>query len=513
MSRELINKRIDRFLGISTPAFCMDDCLATLAHYLKVDYSNIYYNALEYEYIEVDLVENIGDKIKVCFDLYDNLPKILGLTIDVQYGNLQEHMDSLKKNLNSGLPVLIEVCGNKWSGDWRYNTEIEGSHAFWITEFSNGKCKISDPYYDTYESNVDIERLEKAFISIGILEKKEVDSVNLSQTIIEDILNDEINKINTMLEMKKDIKDDELFKKSLLSFDTNSSDNAEWKFDQNIFTNKIREIVYNHVRFANYIKDSEKQQIILDETLMAAQKWNRTLMYIMKLSNKKSIESEKINNLNNKIEECVDLDLKIIRAILDGNKKKDNVSISNKEDNENKCICLNLEQYFNNQAIGKNENGSGEFVEEGDYINEDSIDISKNVFWNGAEISLSKNQYSKDNIVPTGNAILINKSVNKIVFLCCACDEIIREKIDIVYEAGNIESKYAVFYDCVPEWNAKNNNDVVISCVKKIVRNGKEIDEEVAYLYGLEILANGERIEKILLPDNENIHIFAISIM
>lgn len=513
MSVELVNKQINRFLGISTPAFCMDDCLATLAQYLKVDYSYVYYNALEYEYSNSDLKNGIGDGINVCFDLYANVKNIMGLEIDIQGGNLHQHMERINESLNCELPVLIEVYGNRWSGDWRYNTDIDGSHAFWITELSNGKCKIADPYYEQYESDVDVERLEKAFRSIGLLKKNKSKENTPAQQTIESALQDNIIKQRTMLEIEKDIKDENLLKKTLFSSEIDNVDNGEWKFDPNGFSNKIRQIVYNHVRFANFVGEYIEQQELLEQILMVAQKWNRVLMYIMKLTNTKSINTEKIDKLNKRISECVELDFKNINDIINNNKKEKDIIVNDEHNDKAKFTCLDLEQYYNNQAIGRNKRSVGEFNETGDYIKEESLKLGENVFWNEIEFSLSSNKDCKDNIITTGNDIIINKNINKIAFLCCACDEIVRDEINIIYENGTKDSKYIVFYDCVPEWNAKKNGDVVVSCMKSLVRNGKEIDEELAYLYGIIILMNGKKVAKIHLPDNENIHIFAISIM
>ena len=75
-------KKINRFLGISTPAFCFDDCLATLAHYLDIDYSYVYLNALEFQYENNKLEYNIGEKIKIVFDLYSNMYDFFGMSIN-----------------------------------------------------------------------------------------------------------------------------------------------------------------------------------------------------------------------------------------------------------------------------------------------------------------------------------------------------------------------------------------------------------------------------------------------
>ena len=49
--------------------------------------------------------------------------------------------------------------------------------------------------------------------------------------------------------------------------------------------------------------------------------------------------------------------------------------------------------------------------------------------------------------------------------------------------------------------------------MKSVIKNEKEIDEELAFLYGIQILINRKKIKKIHIPNNEKIHIFAISIV
>ncbi len=279
---------------------------------------------------------------------------------------------------------------------------------------------------------------------------------------------------------------------------------------QNSFANKIREIVYNHVRFANFVSKYYNKQELLDKILMISQKWNNVLLYILKLINSKIVDYNKQNKLLDKVKECIENDISILNEILvndTGNR------IITEYDSEGWCKYINLESYYNNQAVGKKRDGTGEFNEQGDYIKEESFKLSRRVLWNNIEFWLSNNQELKDNIVARSNDIIINEYAKKVAILGCAYDDIVREQIDIIYEDDSKDSKFVIFYDCVPDWNDRKNNEIVESFVKSVIKNEKEIDEELAFLYGIQILINRKKIKKIHIPNNEKIHIFAISIV
>ncbi len=503
-------KKINRFLGISTPAFCFDDCLATLAHYLDIDYSYVYLNALEFQYENNKLEYNIGEKIKIVFDLYSNMYDFFGMSINFKYGKLSQYVSEIKKSLEKGLPVLIEVYGNEWKGDWRYNMDIEGTHTFLISSLSNGKFSIVDPYYECYESNIDIELLGIAFRSIGLIVINKNKQKMLTQKYIEDKLCGNISKVKSMFEIEKDINSESTLKNSLNSFDIDCIGKIDWSIVQNSFANKIREIVYNHVRFANFVSKYYNKQELLDKILMISQKWNNVLLYILKLINSKIVDYNKQNKLLDKVKECIENDISILNEILvndTGNR------IITEYDSEGWCKYINLESYYNNQAVGKKRDGTGEFNEQGDYIKEESFKLSRRVLWNNIEFWLSNNQELKDNIVARSNDIIINEYAKKVAILGCAYDDIVREQIDIIYEDDSKDSKFVIFYDCVPDWNDRKNNEIVESFVKSVIKNEKEIDEELAFLYGIQILINRKKIKKIHIPNNEKIHIFAISIV
>lgn len=510
MKNQIEIKKINRFLGISTPAFCFDDCLATIAYYLNIDYSFVYFNALEFQYENNKLENDIGEKIKVDFDLCSNMYDYFGIAINFKYGKLSQYIDEIKMSLEKGMPVLIEIYGNKWKEDWRYNTDIEGSHTFLISGLLDEKFSIVDPYYEYYKSNVDIEVLERAFRSIGLIVINKNEQKIPTRKYIEDRLFNNIIKIKSMFEMERDINSESTFKNSLISFDMDCTGKVDWAIPQNCLINKIREIVYNHIRFANFISKYYNKQELLDKILMISQKWNNILLYIVKMISSKNVDYNKRNRLLDKVKVCIENDINILNEIL-VNDKEDRIIVEN--GSGGRCKFINLELYYNNQAVGKKRDGIGEFSEQGDYIKEESFNMGRKVLWNNIAFWISKNKELKDNIVASSNDIIINECAKKVAILGCAYDDIVREQIDIIYEDDSIESKYVIFYDCVPNWNERKSNDIVEQFMKSVMKNGKEIDEELAFLYGIEIFVNSNKIKRIHIPNNERIHIFAISIV
>ncbi|WP_455717873.1 hypothetical protein [Anaerosporobacter sp.] len=524
-------KKLPRLLGSVTPSFCLDDCLATYAATVDVEYEFAYMDALRTVYSSnKSKAVGIGKSIDFNILVEENLANYVGIKREKLSMDANEGLKQIQQEFDRNVAFQFTILGFECPWDWRYQVIEAGAHSLYVSRWDEERQELEcvDPYYDRQQVFLPYENYVKGFQYLTKITYEPCEKYNPEQVLKEKLQHLlEGGQIATLKEMAEDINVDFNLELEIDQYDENEF------FDMNEIQNRIhinsamKELSHNRVRFAVMLKklarkDSDKRESLeklADDALYLAEKWDSVRMMLIK-----KVFARKTSNiaeyLSKKMKDVVEQEeayiQKVIR-VLEGKKNKLKESeVSTKGEDKGEIHFANLKAFFNNEGIGQYGSKTADFNNSGEYFINDKFPSGNKVFCKDTEFSLAQKQEGKaDNIACSKQVISIEPGYyTKISFLGCSEWGNYKEDVGITYEDGTRESYRIELSDWMPNLEFGQPQNIAFTSEKAVVlMNGKLVDTEECNIYIAQIHTKvNKRIANITLPECINMHIFAITL-
>lgn len=515
-------KKVPRLLKKKvTDAFCVDDCIYTYACCHNIEYELAYLGALRTPYI----IQN-NELILNSLDLWDEFRDVGGICIEyAKWENNTELLNWIREQINNGNTVVIDLLGYYCPWDWRYKEiNLSGSsHEFFIVGINDKKREFIcvDPYYEKMDVILSYEECVKGCEEAKVLkyERHYLNETSLIRKLYLEKANwdksfDDLNSLSNMIFP--------YMKATIDSIDIDSGLKSTYvEVNENVVYCIMEELSNNCVRFSIFLKYLKKRKILLDskftkEFVNISQMWNNIKNILVKSMYRKQIN---IEGLKVKIEEICTYERMILEKIL--------VSIHEpfvRNVNDNPVIQIhkdesywiyNISKYCNNKGVLHNINNRADFNGFGEYFELNNFPMGQIVYYQNIPFyfgEICDYRENKDNIVCMNQVLCIpGRRYTKICFLACSDWEECGEIFELRYVDGTIENVFVNILEWVPDRNKIKDNYCFLS--RKKIRNTRD-EYENCYIYYYEVLCDFNKIlTDIKLPNCENIHVFAITLV
>lgn len=525
----MVIKKIPRLENCEARSFCLDDCIATYAHYIDRNYEVMYMDVLRNSF-EINKQNNNPIGSSIIFDdcIIKNLKKYVGLEFLLSNESINGASESIKRYVKNKTPVLVEVKGFNCPWDWRYKMVEQGSHMMFIIGYidEDKKYVCLDPYYDKQEAVISEEEFNKAYISYRILNKIGIKSYNVVDLIYERLEDLKSEKwLGSMKMLPKEIEDNFNINVEVMDYCHQNNILLEQIQDNIPLNFALKKIIHNRVRFCellNYVDKCCRLYMLKDvisEWKYISQKWSMLrLMFIKKVfsSNEFDISgyiSKKIAEIICYEEELLNKTVLVIKGKL--MLESDKNFYYKKNTNRAGFKYLDLSLYMNNAGMGNEMIHNANLNGDGEYFIKNSIYHKYELKNAGMKFELKCPDPScMDNISCSKQLIEIGGEVcNSIMILGCSeygncIDDIVIKYLDDSYQKLSFTLK-----DWVLDYNEEAEKDTSIELEKvEINARGKLTGKEKAYLYAVKLPCNNKSIKTIELPECANMHIFAITL-
>lgn len=513
-------KRIERNEKEITPAFCFDDCVATLANKYGVDFRLLYINRLRVGFDLTNSEESLGKRIRFGYNLKDELKSFLGIEFEIT-NREKIALSELKKVLSNSEAVLISMDGYYCPWDWRYQTISGGTHMLFLVgiDENTGEYICVDPYYQKNNEKLSEELLEDGILSVWLTKHQETDEIKDVELFLSQYINSPYDEsFAPLTELSNACRNEFEIDKEIEGYQQNEKLSFEHDQDRFTLNRIIKELVHDLVRFSVFLKylasKTNKQEYIsiADDFVVLSEKWSLVRFQILK-----RVFSGNVTGINEYIADRLDYaineECKVInklKNILNGLSDYNACEISNDgADNP-----IGISSYFNNFGVGS-DNSSADFNGSGEYFLIDGFPFGKNVNSKFAYFKLIKNGIdSTDNISCSGQSIEINKKCKELHFLGCSDYDYCVDTLKIVYEDSSIEKKTLSFADWIPDYSKAPPAETVLTATKVTCYpdGSRDTDESGSLYYCIVHVDDGLITKRLVLPDNNNMHIFALTV-
>lgn len=522
-------RQVPRLSGNAAASFCFDDCIATFASHVGIDYERMYFLALENGFSN-DQSKGIGSSFITSFDICESLEKFTGIKTTKYSTYFNSDLTRIIELLNQNIPICVTMKGFNCPWDWRFNEIDTGAHALFLVQYDETKkaFKCLDPYYNKTNVYLSEDDLRKGYISFRTFSVDHnypyVEPLNLLDDSLEGLVNgiyltslkDLSEKIKQNFDIAREIKNFE-------HIDTYSID----EIHENIYLNQsLKIMVHNMFRFSIllykfdewYPKHEGAFSRLADEMKVISEKWEMIRFMLLKMVFAKDFQ--KISEgLSRRINSIADDQMLLIQEIIKVIQQRP-LPVKNKDYTEvefGEIISLNLEEYFNNIGIGKrNElNDKADFNGIGEYIIHESLPKESWLSSLDTKFSISCSKRGAFDNISCARQVINIENNYYVQFSVLGCSEWgdFKEYFKIIYMDDSYERVLVELNDWTPVVLDRESSTECIECEKSIVDENDLIDfTEPCYLYiNHYILSTDKMIKRIELPECENMHIFALS--
>lgn len=504
-------KQIPRLDGNATPSFCRDDCVSTYATFVGKQYQTMYMSAM-LNYYKPNSEKSIGESIYS--DM--NIEKCMREYVGVAFEQIESDdiIQAIIDQINQGKPVQVAVDGFYCPWDWRYQLFEDSGHSMFVVGYDlDTKHFICvDPYYEKQDTEISFEEYLCAHQGIFVPKVVMTGAIDV-ESVLKDraklAASDEY--LGSMKQLPQAIRDGFVLEKEVEGYD--EEDFSMEENQDNIHLNKaMKNIVHDRLRYslllryvATVAKNQDKYLNLADECAFIAKKWNMARMMLLKCLFARKTERF-ADGLANKIDEIIDAELEMLNKVFSDDYVDDQESTTTSSYTTYNTI--DISDLFNNKGIGKDAdlNNNGEF-----FINYDFVPMD-NVKYNLSQFDLKQMDLAFDNISCAGQTIHIDDKINGLLFLGCSEWGDFTDDVTVYYADGIKEKVRFTLNDWVPDFDKEDRTKMVCSgCKTVVIETGEIVDEEDAYLYYADIKLAGKTVRDIVLPQCENMHIFAIT--
>lgn len=515
---QLIINRIKRDGNSVTPAFCLDDCIATYAAAHGVDFRVLYCSCMKAGFDAQNTELPIGKRLIFGFEPEEELKDRLGIFCR-RVAELAAAPEAIATELAKGNPVQLNLDGFYCPWDWRFGV-IEGEmHSLLIVgeDAETGDYICTDPYYDKPRVLLSRENFEAGFGGLLIYEVKAAVSIDCEALLSKCL--DEPYPANcvSLDEMAKAVaKGFELPREIEDYCDDMSIDRHQNRFYLNV---RCKELAHNRIRFAAFLEylaeTSGKTDFmqLSDECAVLAQRWDLFRMQMLRrvFSKKHSEPGEYIAQRMSEVLAEEKRLTEALRAVVGGEMR---AAVQQVSDADGVCTTINIERYFNCEGIGEGA-AKTDFNEDGECFLADSFPSGEQICIGDAGFVLAEKVVGRpDNICCRGQSIEINRCCTEMLLLGCSDYEQCAESVRLVYDSGDCENQTLIIDDWLPDYGRVLANEV--GRFSKITRypDGDYDTDDEGVLYLVTLRADSDRVLDIIeLPECEHMHIFALSVL
>ena len=509
--------RIKRDANSVTPAFCLDDCIATYAAAHGIDFRALYCSCIKAGFDAQNTDLPIGKRLIFGFDPEEELKNRLGIFCR-RVDELAAAPKAIAAELAKGNPVQLNLDGFYCPWDWRFGVIAGEMHSLLIVgeDEKTGGYICVDPYYDKPRALLSKESFESGFGELLIYEVKAAVSFDCEALLLECLEEpypvgcvslDEMAKAARSFELPREIED---------YCDDMSIDRHQNRFYLNV---RCKELAHNRIRFAAFLEylaeTSGKTDFmqLSDEYAVLAQRWDLFRMQILRRVFSKK-RSEAGDYIAQRMAEVLAEEKRLIealKAIVCGEARAEERQVS---DADVICTAINIEGYFNCEGISEGA-AKTDFNEDGECFLAESFPSGERLCVGDAGFSLAEKAVEKpDNICCRGQSIELCRRCTEVLLLGCSDYEQCAESVRLVYDSGECENQTLTLDDWLPDYGRVLANEA--GRFAKITRypdGDYDTDDEGVLYIGI-LRADGDRVlDRIELPECEHMHIFALSVM
>ncbi len=518
----------------TTSMYCPESAAASVSTWLNRNYEMMFCRMWGFDFLQEDpgFPGVIGKRITAGFNEVDMLKlyKIYhGITTNVQQIKHINVVDKIKHELKKGMPVGVFLHNHEYcfQGADTVQNPVSGfiliigqeNDTFIYLDIGNNILNTKSlPTKNFLKSEPDMKDNRYILLCFSVVgnEQKEVTFKDFFLNFKKNIVNQK-NAFESMRSLAECIG-------TKLNLDYERCDIKEIYYIPLLYNImqvlRARKLLSSTL---NYIWRKTDNAFVYDlamEFMWIGGEWNliwnllNKSYYIQELSNDKLQKlqlriANKINEIASNEELLVD---KILNHYVN---RSDNKLIRYNENevssisNSDNIIFIDVSNYINNKAFAVDEsnNEGADFTGQGEFFLRCGLPDDNMFGVDGMRFLLTSNK-GFDNILCRNQMIKIPPgNYQRIIFLGCSEWGEGSGQVKIFYSNGHIEN---IFLN-LPDWY--NNGAIEVTRVWKGQIIGLNHCKDERSLFAVSYLLNREvEIEKIQLPDTENIHIFAISL-
>ncbi|OPA80593.1 hypothetical protein BVG16_07705 [Paenibacillus selenitireducens] len=519
--------QIDQFPRITkniTPSYCFDDCIATFATSMGIDYELVYLDALMMWFDSGKIHEGLGKSIINDYDITVSFEKYTNIGTNKYSGDYDYYFNDIIEKMHSGSAICISILGYYCPWDWRYQEIKDGAHAFFITEYDeiNDLYTCLDPYYDKKDICLPGENIRNGFQSFREFFLTKNTKCFPRMTLLRDVLTD-INFRQTIDSFKglgEGIKNNFQLNIEIEEFDE-ENDYAIDEIHGKMFLNQeLKEMVHNCVRFSVLLSKFAEWYPVYEQEFLTtgiemkiiAEKWEMIRFQLLKMlfaSNYQKVSE----SICRRIYILVDEEKELIQKILNIVNRKNEVKTINQSDvyNSGANEYIDLDKYFNNKGISTPNSQIADFNGIGEYVLEQSLKTISSDFKLPDYKSINYDNIScMQQIISVENV----DYYTEVLLLGCSEWGSYKDYFIIIYDDDTFDKILVELYD----WTPNSLDDLeyleLVQCEKTIF--GEIVEENITekcFIYILSRRINAQKkVKAVKLPECENMHIFALTL-
>lgn len=507
---------------------CLDDCIATIATYYGRNYELIYSDGIRIDISEDESYNSVKKYIDIfSINRIENLFKYHGIGIQIFNNDDSQNLrEIIKKQIEDNQPILVhfDTYWCPWDlGFQKFSSEC--GHYFIITNIVEGGFTCVDPYFNIDEIKLSDDFFNKGLKNIFLTksyEEPDTEDINIG-VILKNIQDNYLSNgfeecLQVIINYFENSSREEIFSEV-------TKDEYLWSDHIIVLMMQVNRCLLLLTILLDFLfkkkKNEIKKDLVTDIRNITIQ-WKQVRKLVIKLYFIRRENDLLKISIVNKMKNISELFRKYIFNLGNENGNNYENKVCNAiEGTSGDCVKLNLKEYFNNCAFTTWENGKlgNQFAD---------FSLIGNCFIadkNGFVISEEEQQVydfkalyenAFDNISCSGQCINVEiRKYSKISIVGVAEFGDSIEIIDLVGERDILQLEVGFTdYILLPQngekviWRGKG------ICKKTDNKSDMELMKEELYLMEKTYeIGFDQYINKIILPINPSIHIFAVTLM
>ncbi len=504
-------KRIYRNEESVTPAFCYDDCVATYAASQSIDFRLWYAGRLNIGFDASNSCLPIGKRVVSGINSESELLELLGISF-----SRRASVSEIPDILEAGKVLLLAIDGFYCPWDWRFNVIAGQGHMLFITgiEPSSGDYICVDPYYKKERAVLSRESVESGLINLTIPEydgRVPTDGEALlcgfgdRRPKATERLTGLVNALRDGFEPLREFE----------HLDPDEPFTIEHCQDKLLLNVVCKEMAHDRVRYAAFLaylyENTGKQQYADASKAFLALSERYDLFRLQMLRRVFSRRWDGLGEyLADRLSPVVDEEYRLIDGLA-GNTASPLAAAAEKS-GDIIPEYLALDKYLNCCAVGSIGSDAA-MSEEGEYFLLEGFP-SGTAEKDGNRFSLPTCcDGNPDNLRCEGQRIEIGQTCCELLLLGCSDYDRCVENVQLVYIDG-AEQGTLSFDDWLPDCDRALPSETVLTAKKVTYYAEDDYDtDDIAALYCCKIAVDPRRrLCELVLPDCDNLHIFAITV-
>lgn len=499
-------------------ANCFENSMYTMLNYYKREYQLLFGNVYTIKIVNsLDNYSNltgvIEDKSK---DIYNDIQKYYGALVnDVKFDRV---IDSER--------ILNELCDNKPMVVWvdtyychhlkKQFNKYHNRHAFVAYLYKDNQVYFVDPNIGSRVFTMEKEEFLKALDIICIFELNNLKEINYKNHLRDSIeyIRQEYD-VNSIL-LLKDIFDlPELILKEFSNYSVN-------EYDIVPFIIKLSNIGGRRNLYATYLEYISNKvkcydvRKISDDLRYCASKWCLLRSLLLKHVMKVDLNENITIMLKSKVNEIYDIEEKCLKELVDVTREKSPITYGNDciidKRKIKQYIYLDMKNYYNNKGLVRNETLYADLTLRGQFFCDKNIPFKKIITNNYMSFKFPDLALQYDNIICRAQEINIPEDFYAgIMFLGCSENGCFWEYGNIIDRNSNkIELKMA-FTSWIKD--KPIYNDMIFSSYYSYDKYDQKKSLSKRNIYAICCELDDKKLyQKLILPNCDNMHIFAITL-